>query len=533
MGTLTFPVQPFWITLMFEIIFSQLMITFLLDHFLTHLVGILYYRRINSGGRISIKSANIPCFTNFLVGRWFDRINLLALTLRIAIVVVFLRLDADITTTYQTVSTTSTFLFDPNDLRKVNKSEHSATGVARRAQFTKACRHHHDDGRISFHQIAFDLVGGVTFDSEYKDPTKETITEIDDSKLYCLSPDYINNQTYEYVSVNGCSTNTPSCTDNDRVSVNVSKNNIPCRKVAQMGLGDSIVVNTLLCKSKIPKNIQQTWSGVSVSSGNLICVKLVFNIEFKPFISCIATANVTQPDGTEGTLIEFWGSLSPSSPQAFTLVRHFPGPIVSPPINIPDELKSYILTRELWGIWNLNYVEQTALIVSHFLVYKAENLTFQSSQHGNIATQIDLFALLLACVCLVLTGIALIVITVYVRNRNDIRPRFHTIDGLSSILREEDEPSGRSLAMGRTATLGRWKPLNGREAQLGPVRQVTRTGLKGDEISFVHSHSFRDMAFKSEASKLDQQLGVLGVQQQQPLTILIVNPKTQNDTTGP
>lgn len=493
------------------------MITFLLDHFLLHLVGLLYYRRINAGGRIRVTAANIPCFTNFLIGRWRDPINLFTNAIRIIVVVIFLRLDADISVAHQTVTTANTFVFDPTDIRKLNMSAHSATAVGRRLAFTKSCRYYHDEGVVSFYPIVFDLEGGVTFETEYRDPTKITITEVDDTSLYCLSPKYTSQKFLDYVSVVGCSPNVTSCRDTNPLSVTVPKDHIDFHFEADMGWGTrgTSSLKLTVAKQGVPDVIKNTWNGLDVTEDRLVCARMFFRIKLQRFITCYASANLTREDGSKASLIEVWTSLAdiPADPNHFIFVRRNPGPILMPRVRIADELQTFTLVQTAWGIWSLDYVEQTALIVFHSLVYKAVNNTFQTSQRGGISTSINLLALILALVCLVITAIAAVVITI--RVRKDERPRFHTIDGLSSILREEDQPSGRSLVMGHTAVIGRWKPLYAREAQLGPIRQTARdappdTKLRPSSPQPSEPHR----AFLYTSSKLDDN----GVQENRSLS---------------
>lgn len=224
-----------------------------------------------------------------------------------------------------------------------------------------------------------------------------------------------------------------------------------------------------------------------------MCARILFRSSLQRFITRYSSA------------IEVWISLADlaAAPDHFIFVRRNPTALV-PRIHIADQLQAYTMVQAVWSIWSFDFVEQTALIISQLLLYRAVNNTFQISQRKGVATSINLFTLIIALACLALTTIPAGVITI--RVEKDERPRFYTIDKLFSILREEeDKPDSRSLWTSHTALIGRWRELYGKEPKLGPIKQATRHASPDTKLQASSSqHSQPHRVFPHTLSELDK-----------------------------
>ena len=138
-STIDFPgVQPGVISAIL-FIFLDIFTVGVLDIVLARVVCLVYYRRIQEGTPISVKSADIPGLSNYLLGKWLSWINLFAIFTKLALLGVVLAANISIgskeaTTDFQTRD--ATFVLAPSD-------EHIDQGlvytVRRRFESSKSC----------------------------------------------------------------------------------------------------------------------------------------------------------------------------------------------------------------------------------------------------------------------------------------------------------------------------------------------------------------------------------------------------------
>lgn len=96
-------------------------------------------------------------------------------------------------------------------------------------------------------------------------------------------------------------------------------------------------------------------------------------------------------------------------------------------------------------------------------------------------TAIPIYVIVIISVLLLITIVARIATNLTIEK--DERPRLNTINGLSSIAREESELIGASLVQGRTMSVGIMK-LEGSEGHFGPV-QANSLVVSREEVKHI------------------------------------------------
>lgn len=361
---------------------------------------------------------------------------------------------------------TSTFIFNASD----SQWEHQKHIINRPFSRLQYCRSLDlKNGEITYYSAAFNLENGTVLQNETTATSETSSFNVDESTFQCLGP----NNVYEQYVVR-----------NVRVLRCFSDENYYCTRQSParkdwpygLDLGDYVVsplvfdresFNDSLVQYLNQSRVRSVWD--DLDSPNLVCVKKQLPTKTIPghanrtFIpnypnqqtDCLLTARTAKND----TLLEHWRY----DPKNYSLERFYSGALLEGELEIGKSVCISIL-------WHLtrkaNWAELSTLLLSYSLVYEPRQYNF--TRIGEVEYTVSVipdYALpLVATLVVVAIGIQfLICFTI----GKDKRPRFNTINGVSSILREEQEPTGRSLTRGNTATIA-WYFTYGRGPRFGP-----------------------------------------------------------------
>lgn len=446
------PIQPGYVAAIFFIAIDVVSIS-LVDGVLSRVANAAYYLQIYRGKPIQERSVDLPGITTYLIHRFLAPLNIAILLLKLAIIgVVFfinLNIDSDIIREANCTTRSSTFNFDPSES---NLGE-ADRNVSRRPDFVSTCRDFDPatTNTIHYYKIAFE-----TF---YSPVTSELTGEllynydINDTSIQCLSSDLVtNSKPHLSVTVLGCS---------DLIGSFDTQNKCTCSQSVERPFASEEVFTV----SEEEKNIDFK-GGLSVVELEYFrlaneSVKLLWP-EYHPAVAhCILLQMGIQDDAgrpsyrtcmivrqrPHQTLVELW-KLEFTSDSTGKFIRNCPGPVFNGSWNVSVLSGIFSMIRHTDASWDVLSKE----IVGASARYEERGSEFCAYEEGRVITIVPSSAVIVGGVLLGVSFIALIIVNIIFYK--DDRPRVNTIDGISSILREEAAPTNRSLSNGAPVLLG-------------------------------------------------------------------------------
>lgn len=471
-------VGPGFISTFYFVLFNLFLVP-VVDNIFSQIVSHLSYRRIFFGTPIELRSADVPGITACLLGSPFSFINLAALFLKSALLVIIFVMDFTIETSevHSTHTRSGTFIFNASDSQREHHKNVFNCPFAR----MHYCRSLDlKSGQITYYSAAFNLENGTVFHNETISKSANSSYHVDESTFQCLGP---NNVYEQYVVPNvrvlGCYSNkTSSCTQQNYARKNWQYTVDTGNYVVSPLVFDRDSFDDSLVKFLNRSEVRSIWNDFERQS--LVCLnKRAPRVRRNPVrtgrcpnsscpaqvkvkrklpdyeIDCLLTARTARNE----TLLEHWRF----EPNNSALERFYPGVLLQGDVDIGKSVRISIL-------WHLsrkaNWVELSTLLLSYSLVYEPRQYNF--TRIGEVEYTVSVipdYAIPLATTLVVVAIGAQILICFTIGK--DKRPRFNTINGVSSILREEHEPTGKSLTRGNTAIIA-WYFMDGRGARFGP-----------------------------------------------------------------
>lgn len=466
----------------FVFILFDVLVLALVDVILSHIVCALYYRNINRGKALSVVSVDIPGITTYLVGSFFSVINLLALAGKLIFIILIFFVNFNIEGQKEVriseIERSATFSFDPspndNDFKEGIK-----LGVGRVPHSSRYCRaQERGSSKITYYHLAFDLEGGQVLQTEFVNASTPT-TSLESESIVCRSPERVNNPL-ELLTVTGCSPleeNISNCADGtpvSRAAFQALRDDYKERggdqQLVKITEGNTFKTVSYVHFNYTPFETQNTWDADGYKKPFVDCLvsKKGTLDELDDYTTCLLQAQVEN-----GTLVEIWwledgGQSIEDDEKRYRLVRYLPGAVLEGEWDISLKVALAVLRF----IQPLDWKELSGIIVAEAARYVPLDQTVEVVTWRGVVAGIPEISMGLA----VFAFLAAIIVRFIVRRTlgKDDRPRINTIDGMSSIVREENIPTGGSYVTGREATMG----LSIQGAGLlrfGPVRSPSET----------------------------------------------------------
>lgn len=461
----TFNVQPGIVSAVYFITFDIFLLA-LLDIVLARIVNSIYYRQVNVGQAIPIQSVDIPGVTTFLIGRIFSFPNLIALGVKLGflacILLIDLKIDSEVREATETVNTTGTFNFDPSDEEFNAARSHSVERTwarQRNCRITDATT-----SSIKFYALSFDLKNKSVVSEITSDPILK-YSLIERSTILCLSPNIVRNPV-SLVNVIGCS---------QQLGPTICFNRTRLRRKGTLDFGDvdSVFGASQLSAAEfdIIKKDQAFISSIwpEYTNATLLCSTTFIGVAQtlptnssagrpKRFTSCLINDN--KPNIT---ILEHWDYNATSN----TFTRFYPGPVFDRNINL-GQTQSLVFLENMASYNNWETIAST--IVADSTVFKLTRRTITLIR-PTTQTVVPAYAIGIGIGMVLIAFTSRIVVAFTIGK--DERPQLNSINGLSSIAREEHEPTGCSYVGGRGMLLG----LSSRNTRanvvhLGPLRSL-------------------------------------------------------------
>lgn len=498
-------VSPGYVSAFFFIVFDLVLLT-VADTALSIYVSRYYLNQILHHGRpLRVRSADVPGVSTFLLGDniFSPPINIAALLIKFFLLACILLLDLNLDARYDPHIVPAVYLntynFEPSE-----SSWPLRPPLYRRVQRqwleARLCRTSPDkingEYNFTFFPLAYNLSEGGVIDDEtiplpggVKTAIFQNVTYVDTRTTLCVNSDTVkvnhavkpsdargnNFLSTPLLHVLGCSdtfitrntsSSTPRCDLQANVSVPID---LPLgAKEYYYGMqeipeGTSVVrfaVNSFpssVFASQFPSAYH---SDPGTITSNLTCTTTIYgptmhdpprNRHQVRVTGCIF---IVRRD--ESTLVEMWKyrGLTGGPDVRPYLRRTYRGPVFKG--DVPFSIFQAINVLQM-SIRPMDWLESSSVMFAESLVYMALPAPVHvraevTTRDRHVVSFVPWYAIGLIMCVFVLSWVALIVVVL--QTRNSTMPQLNTINGLSSIAREERVPSGRSIERGGPVDLG-------------------------------------------------------------------------------
>lgn len=452
-------VRPGYVSAFYFVLFELFLVP-LVDNILSHVVNYLCYRDIYRGTKIDLKSADIPGITACLIGKRYSLLNMLVLIVKCALLAMIFEMDLSIETSeiHNRETRTATFMFNASDSQWENQV-HVINRPYSRLQYCRKLDV--ETGEIIYYSAAFNLENGTVLQNETTSLEHDSSYNVNGSTFQCLGPHDVYD---EYVVLNmrvvGCSTRTKYyCTRRDEMTKTWKYEFYTGPFTVSPYAFDRNSFNDSKIGFMNQTIVDEIWS--EINSPTLVCLQK--NLPGKissdrPNVvmqtDCLLSGKVSKTE----TLLEHWRYDSGGK-----LRRYYAGVVLEGDVDIGKSVRISIL----WYLSRaVDWEVLSSLLLSYSMVYEPIQRNF--TKIGEIEYEVTVIPDFAIPLTVSVVSIAIIIqIVVYFTIGKDRRPRINTINGISSVLREEKQPTGRSLRRGRPATLA-WYFDHGRGPRFGP-----------------------------------------------------------------
>lgn len=474
----------------FYFIFLDLILLTNLDSILSRFLSHFYYRKIYNGEKIKLRTGDIPGVTNFIVGSRAAKLNILALCIKLLFISFVFILDFNIFVKpiNPTVRLLSTFGLGPIEF---GTGELFYPVVVRSRDSTKSCfelwsRQDRMNNSITFYHMAFNLTNGNEYlknEIEETPPigTPRKTVFLNRSTITCLSPRNVQHPK-PLVTVVGCSLLGRNESSSCNMPANINrKANLYSEMFELQSILDSdhFTYRHPFTKENYTFQIFNfqadklqaafpEYVGTDLQT-SMFCMKTAFFQRNRTVIQTTDDRNFTTwcllkaVHKNETTLYERWDY----NHRTDLLSRAFAGPVFNTLFDSPPvQLMLHTMDARL----NDNWLGMSQKIVLQALVYQFNDTNVTLVRGNPTRTIIPTMAVALFAVFTLSIVCLQVMVRLFVDKGNH-HPQINTINGVSSIGREERFPTGYSLHNGETMELGFAETAKG-VVHFGPLRGV-------------------------------------------------------------
>lgn len=469
MSVIKLDIDPGVLSTVYFIVLEIFMLA-IVDVVLIHIVSWMYYKRIHRGIPLEVRSAEIPGVATSLVGRFVSPPNLFAYLIKLALLACVFIVDLNIKSTLNRSRTpltlTAKFVFDPS---KDAWDQAFKRIVERRWIDSRDCRVIDQQSyNITFYAIAFNLENNEIIDDEIVPADSDfTIKRINLSSVQCLAEDRVfpPDPSHIVAQVIGCSQLVPStCTNESVIQLPADLRGNPADQTLLYFEQGSAPMSYRL--EIYNDDAQQIWP--TYPSPQLTCLQTHAGIQNKTkgYIACIVVVQFSN----DTTLIERWDYDRGEG----KLKRRYPGPVFRGRVEFGvNRIAVYL---EQFAI-SLNWLSFSEQIVADSTVYQLLNKNnadlpeIMRLGKTEILTTVPVFTVVLTVFLVIAAATARLAVVFSIGK--DLRPHLNTINGLSSVGREENEPTGRSMQAGHGMVIGLTR-RDGHSVHFGPLSSQDR-----------------------------------------------------------
>lgn len=412
-------------------ILSHIILNVFLDFVLSNIACILYYRQVKAGKPIVVRSVGLSDQNSYVLGRPISITNVSILLPKLACISLLAAVPWGIS--YGNVQTLSSkqsclgaYEFDPSE---EGYQETVEAQLVRYWEISRSCRELVEE-KIVYYQTVFNLSADRDNDSH--------IRRVDERSFRCLSPRFVSEQDAKIVArVTGCS----ETTHTDCLFKSSLVTEIPASLFFNNHSLVEIENARFFLSQQSAESLKPYWE--TENNVSIDCMFTRFTASNRSEAlkgGCLSI----ERNGTHTTL-EQWNVRRLNVSGNMSLEREFPGPVFEGDYSIATIIVAVNLIDFLH---EKTWVDLSSSVVAEGMVYKRKRTDFREVQRVDIRVIIptESYSIMAFIILTILT----INMWVSVALLKDKRPRFNKINGLSSILREELEPTGCSMLRGKT-----------------------------------------------------------------------------------
>lgn len=435
----------------FYFIVLDLFASTLLDLVLARAVCSMYFRRINFGFGLRIQSADIPGVTNYLLGRFLTIPNVIVVIVKLIFLACILIIELGITSA--TISTKTpanrmaTFEFNASDEIWDPNNHHA---VSRRREFVRRCStFDKETGVITYYHIAFNLSHGEELENEIINNGNSPVFQVNDTTIECLAPGKVRDEDISpMIEVIGCSQLVDTvCTNETQLIRPVDLEKVKSRtEISQVGVLNAgpyeLSFSQITVTDDEVTDIFPEYADSQYTDPQLTCtwtnIGLITDLQFRQLWNCLLI--VYQGSSTIIDRWEYGGK---------QMVRKFPGPVFKGKLDYGAFQRAYNLQNLRIS---LNWQFFSSIIVTNAVIYEPREWSITVLSNTKSVTRVSASTAILASLLVIFSVTTRLIVACSIGK--DERPQLNTLDGLSSVAREESQPSGRSYVKGRETILG-------------------------------------------------------------------------------
>lgn len=446
-------VQPGIISLLYVLLYDVILIT-MFDTALGHLMSYVYYRKVQNGNSLAVRSSDIPGVTSFLMGSLWTIPNMLALLVKFIFLGIMLYVEMNL----DSVNSCPIITRQYTAFTKFNASDsywkdNSRPVITLLTEDNRKCRTMSDESNeIWYYSVAFNLADNSTLVDDDIDDTSEN----PDSEFESyLNPNYVHYPTVQCLSHEKVSPK--NVIPMSHVLDCASENNSSCRatsietKLEYISVENNVIVifglKTVETVYKFEYwkayNVSLAESRVEYNSSVLYCLRAIFGIVIKKSrLSCLLKANLTLGDNQEATLFEHWESvdidnidISRSLEFYVNFTKRYAGPIFEGHIDFGDHQSANVLYR-LWSSKEgVNWNSLSGIIVGSAAVYTRKVMQVHILGPSRTKSTVPHSGVITTAVILLATLTFAVSLRWFI-GKHDF-PRYNTVSGLSFLSRRD------------------------------------------------------------------------------------------------
>lgn len=410
-----------------------------------------YYKRVYSGHVMRVRSIDIPGITTNMLDSWTIPSNALALMWKLLILGAIFYIDLAIGSAQWQDEThdfrSGSFFFkgseeektvdlkarEPFSLKRYRTN--SSLSLFSREHVRRCRQVDTQNFRATFYRVAINHTGKTVRNAGSK-------FVFNDKSVVCMSPEHVTMPSI-VAEVRGCSWLMKNDCDNSTHKYHKGALTTPriFTLMSAMMLTGNHTFKFFQMNSTQVSMFWPEYHGANVSCAEM----LIGSPSMKNRSHCVVMAR--KPNSND-TLVERWQYDSKRK----EMYQQYAGPVFKGHVDIGMERMGLLLR---YPEQNLNWETYSSVVVADLAEYEQNSLQMVIKGKKRTVTNVSMLSIGVAGFLLVVVFIVRIV--VYFTIDGDERPRFNCIDGLSSIMREEYIPSGKSDRQGRTAFLGNWQ----------------------------------------------------------------------------
>lgn len=462
-------------------IFLDLFSTALLDITLTRVVCLRYYKRIDRGERIDVKSADIHGVSNYLVGSRSYFINIVALCIKLSFLVVIFFANISIDSedsNYTKTHRYGTYQLQPSDKYIQEHKGEEESAVNKISENIKSC-YIQEGNNITYYALRFNLSNSEQMEQRrtninYYSHNSECIAnrtlDVNESTVFCMSPKIVRNEDM-LIHVRGCTR-----IDGKNQTLCLSSLAEPELKTAPLIQSFESSIGTNSNSNSDGRNDDGNRDNNRLIVFNGTEVRQTFSEYINPLLTClsipIAVRNENERDFfNHCLLIEYNGVQNTTTVEQWTFrggqfIMMYPGIIFESIVPFGKEASIRYLQQPFPFTDYKTMSGQLVSQASEYTCFDRENDQEVRIINPDTVATIPLYTVVVVIACGAFIVVCFIVTCVIVSVDN--RPRFNTVNGMSSIIREEYMPSGRSYMAGEKVLLA-MNHISDDEIRFGPI----------------------------------------------------------------